>query len=74
LVNIERRLESIDGSVVLLQTHDEVAGECYPGDLEDVRKIVQEEMNESLPLEWNGHTLVVPSEFGSGPNWMETHG
>tara|TARA_R100001244_G_scaffold11141_2_gene13234 strand:- start:1795 stop:4056 length:2262 start_codon:yes stop_codon:yes gene_type:complete len=74
LVNVESRLVSLDGAVVLLQTHDEIAGECYPGDLDKVKEIVVEEMTKPLPLFWNGIQLIVPAEFGSGPNWMDTHG
>ena len=72
LVAIEKRLaEEIPTARVLLQVHDSIGGECYPSDVEDVRRIVIEEMEKPLPLVWREKTLVVPAEFASGPSWKD---
>lgn len=53
-------------SRVLLQVHDELVVEVAPGELEDVRAIVEEEMDRAI-------TLRVPLEVsaGTGKNWDE---
>ncbi len=71
LVRIEARLEDIPDANVLLQVHDEIAGQCRPEVLPEVEAIVIEEMEKKLPLDWHGEPLVVPAEFKSGQNWKE---
>lgn len=71
LVNIERRLLDIPGSDVLLQTHDEIAGQCFPEDLERLKKVVVEEMEMPLPISYKGQPLIVPADFESGPSWKD---
>ncbi|PMC65304.1 DNA polymerase I [Corynebacterium tuscaniense] len=53
-------------SRVLLQVHDELVVEVAPGELEEVRAIVEEEMDRAI-------TLRVPLEVsaGTGKNWDE---
>ena len=53
-------------SRVLLQVHDELVVEVAPGELEQVRTIVEEEMDRAI-------TLSVPLEVsaGTGKNWDE---
>jgi len=53
-------------SRVLLQVHDELVVEIAPGELEQVRDIVEREMDEAI-------TLRVPLEVsaGAGKNWDE---
>jgi DNA polymerase-1 len=74
LIRTERDIESIPGALVLLQTHDEIAGECFPDDLAKVQKIVTGHMETPLPIEWKGHVLKVPAEFHSGESWQACHG
>ncbi|WP_040356857.1 DNA polymerase I [Corynebacterium capitovis] len=51
-------------SRILLQVHDELVVEVAPGELEDVKDIVEREMDGAI-------TLLVPLEVsaGTGPNW-----
>ena len=53
-------------SRVLLQVHDELVVEVAPGELEQVRAIVEKEMDRAI-------TLSVPLEVsaGTGKNWDE---
>lgn len=51
---------------LLLQVHDELVLECPPEELEEVRKMVRQEMESAA-------TLAVPlvAETGDGPNWRD---
>ena len=70
------------GAECLLYTHDEIAGQCLPEQLDSVKKIVCGEISRAMPLEWTEnkedgtsitHPLCCPADFGYGPNWKETH-
>ena len=65
MIRVDKALESYT-SRVLLQVHDELVVEVAPGELEDVRRIVEEEMDRAI-------TLRVPLEVsaGTGANWDE---
>lgn len=65
MIRVDRALESFD-SRVLLQVHDELVVEVAPGELEEVREIVEREMDSAI-------TLLVPLEVsaGTGGNWEE---
>ena len=51
-------------SRVLLQVHDELVVEIAPGELDEVREIVEREMDDAIEL-------LVPLEVsaGTGANW-----
>ena len=53
-------------SRVLLQVHDELVVEVAPGELDEVREIVEREMDDAIEL-------LVPLEVsaGTGKNWDE---
>lgn len=65
MVRVNRRLDSLK-SRVLLQVHDELVLEVAPGELEEVSRIVSEEMDGAI-------SLRVPLEVstGHGTNWDE---
>lgn len=69
MVRIARRFEH-EGvrSKMILQVHDELNFSVLPGELEKVRKIVVEEME-------NAYTMSVPlvADCGTGANWLEAH-
>ena len=71
LVAIEKRLINITDADVLLQVHDSIGGQCAPEDCDIIKSIVCEEMEQPLPLHWQGHKLEVPAEFKNGINWKE---
>ena len=69
MVNIDRRLH--DGKFdakMILQVHDELIFEVKPEEIEQLRKIVIEEMQNAVKL--NVPLLV---ECGIGKNWLEAH-
>ncbi|WP_175935122.1 DNA polymerase I [Corynebacterium sp. Marseille-P4321] len=65
MLRVDKALESY-GSRVLLQVHDELVVEVARGELEDVRAIVEREMDGAIEL-------LVPLEVsaGTGTNWDE---
>lgn len=67
MIGVDRRLKSHNmRSRLVLQVHDELLVEAYEPELEDVKKILEEEMTQaaqlSVPLEIDMHT---------GKNWYE---
>ena len=65
MIRVDRELEAANvTSRVLLQVHDELVVEIAPGELEQVREIVEREMDSAI-------SLLVPLEVsaGSGGDW-----
>lgn len=60
----ERKLETR----MLLQVHDELVFEVPQGELEQVRALVQQEMEHAVDLD-----LPLKVELGIGKNWAEAH-
>ena len=58
-----------EGAELLIQAHDELAGQCRPEALEETYKIVTKHMESPLPIEHKGRPLIVPAEFAYGPSW-----
>ena len=67
LSRVERDLPK--GSELLLQAHDELAGQCRPEVLRETYEIVTTHMESPLPIDYKGEPLVVPAEFSYGPSW-----
>lgn len=65
MVRVHRKLAGLK-SRVLLQVHDELVLEIAPGELDEVSRIVSEEMDGAI-------SLRVPLEVssGHGENWDE---
>ncbi|MHA2788860.1 DNA polymerase I [Corynebacterium sp. S7] len=67
MIRVDAALEKAElHSRVLLQVHDELVVEIYPGELDQVTEILEREMDQAI-------TLRVPLEVsaGSGKNWDE---
>lgn len=67
MIRVDAALNSASlKSRVLLQVHDELVVEVAPGELEEVRSIVESEMDRAI-------SLRVPLEVsaGTGTNWDE---
>jgi DNA polymerase-1 len=64
--DLERRF----GCKMLLQVHDELMFECPPDSVEEVKPLIREYMEHSLPED-----LAVPLtvSMGVGKSWAETH-
>ena len=56
-------------SKMILQVHDELVFDVLPGELDQVKSIVEDKMKHALP------NLKVPIEvgMGTGANWLEAH-
>lgn len=55
-------------SAMVLQVHDELLFDVYPGETEAVRRIAIEHMRDALDV-----GLPIEVETGSGANWLEAH-
>jgi DNA polymerase I-like protein with 3'-5' exonuclease and polymerase domains len=71
LAKVERDTAHIPQTSVLIQVHDSIGGQSRPEDLDEVRTIVINAMEQPLPISWRGHQLIVPAEFASGANWAQ---
>ena len=69
MVNIDRKLrESGLQTRMLLQVHDELVFESPADEVEQVRDLIQGEMEGAVPLD-----LPLKVELGAGANWAEAH-
>lgn len=69
MVRIHKRFEE-EGirSKMIIQVHDELNFDVLPEELEQVRKIVKEEMEGAYSA-----TVPLVADCGSGSNWLEAH-
>jgi DNA polymerase-1 len=69
MVHIYNRLESERlKSKMILQVHDELNFNVYKNELEQVRRIVLEEMENAIKLQ-----VPLIADCGVGSNWLEAH-
>tara|TARA_R110002073_G_scaffold40547_6_gene115380 strand:+ start:37490 stop:40330 length:2841 start_codon:yes stop_codon:yes gene_type:complete len=69
MINIHKRFEKEQfKSKMLLQVHDELVFDAHRDELEIIKPIIKQEME-------NAYTLAVPLdvEIGVGENWLEAH-
>jgi len=69
MINIYRRFEKEQfKSKMLLQVHDELVFDAYKDELENIKPIIKQEME-------NAYKLIVPLdvEIGLGDNWLAAH-
>ncbi|MCX8009940.1 MAG: DNA polymerase I [Ignavibacteria bacterium] len=55
-------------SAMIIQVHDELVFEVHIDELEDVKKIVKEEMEKAIPLK-----VPIKVDIGVGDNWLDAH-
>jgi DNA polymerase-1 len=55
-------------SAMLLQVHDELVFEVRIKEETEVKKLVEKEMRQALPL-----SVPVEVDLGIGKNWLEAH-
>jgi DNA polymerase-1 len=55
-------------SKMILQVHDELVFEVDASELDDIRKLVEEEMENAMKLD-----VPVKVDIGVGKNWLEAH-
>ena len=69
MINIHKKLEEGKYKTkMLLQVHDELVFDCHKDELEEMKQLIQSEME-------NAYKLSVPLdvEVGIGQNWLEAH-
>jgi len=69
MINIHKKLSERDYKTkMLLQVHDELVFDCYKPELEEMKTLIQSEME-------NAYQMAVPLdvEVGIGENWLEAH-
>ncbi|WP_194850326.1 DNA polymerase I [Nonlabens antarcticus] len=69
MINIFKKFEELNcKSKMLLQVHDELVFDIHKDELEDMKKLIQEEMQ-------NAYKMIVPLdvEVGIGQDWLEAH-
>mgnify|MGYP001793160896 FL=1 len=69
MINIHKILSEGDYKTkMLLQVHDELVFDCYKPELEEMKNLIQSEME-------NAYQMAVPLdvEVGIGENWLEAH-
>lgn len=69
MINVYSRLkrEGIK-SKMILQVHDELVFDAYPNEVEQLKTIITEEMEQVIKL-----SIPLIAECGSGANWLEAH-
>ncbi|MGY5851533.1 DNA polymerase I [Salegentibacter sp. F14] len=69
MINIHRKLNEANYKTrMLLQVHDELVFDAYKDELDEVRKLIKEEMENAYRLE-----VPLEVEIGTGDNWLEAH-
>ena len=68
MVNVYKKLEERDlKSKLVLQVHDELIIECIEEELEEVSKIVKDEMEHAVSMDVN-----LDVDLNTGDSWYET--
>ena len=68
MVNVYKKLEERDlKSKLVLQVHDELIIECIEDELEEVSKIVKDEMEHAVSMDVN-----LDVDLNTGDSWYET--
>jgi DNA polymerase-1 len=69
MINVQNRLKGGHyKSKMILQVHDELLFDVHKSELEELKTLIQEEMQNAMPLK-----VPVIAEAGSGKNWLEAH-
>lgn len=69
MINVQRRMEEErTESFMIMQVHDELVFEVPENEMEMMKKLVTEEMENAMPL-----SLPVKVDASFGDNWLEAH-
>lgn len=69
MINIYKKFETMNcKSKMLLQVHDELVFDIHNDELEDMKKLIQEEMQNAFKM-----SVPLDVEVGIGQNWLEAH-
>ena len=69
MIGVDRRMTGAGlKSRMVLQIHDELLFDCIPSEVEALRSMVVEEMENVISL-----SIPLTVECGVGKNWLEAH-
>lgn len=69
MINIHKKFEEMQcKSKMLLQVHDELVFDIHNDELEEMKKLIQDEMQNAYKM-----TVPLDVEVGVGENWLEAH-
>ena len=69
MINIHKKFEELNcKSKMLLQVHDELVFDIHNDELENMKKLIQDEMQNAYKM-----TVPLDVEVGVGMNWLEAH-
>lgn len=69
MIKIHKKLEKIkSGTKMVLQVHDELLFDARKDEVDDLRPMIKEEMEQALPLK-----VPVLVDIGIGDNWLDAH-
>jgi len=69
MINIQEKLKAGNyKSKMLLQVHDELVFDVHKDELEELKPMIQSEMENAFQLE-----VPLDVELGVGQNWLEAH-
>jgi len=69
MINVQKRLKAGNyQSRMILQVHDELLFDVHHSELDELKHLIQQEMQNAMPL-----NVPVIAEAGHGKNWLEAH-
>jgi DNA polymerase-1 len=69
MINIQREIEKQKlKSLMIMQVHDELVFDVYPGEKDALTEIVPEKMKTALPMD-----VVIDVDYGFGKTWFDAH-
>ncbi len=69
MINIQKEIEKRKlKSLMIMQVHDELVFDVYPGEKEALTEIVPEKMKTALPMD-----VVIDVDYGFGKTWFDAH-
>jgi DNA polymerase-1 len=69
MINIQRELEKLKTrSLMIMQVHDELVFDIYPGEEKEMQTLVVEKMENAMPMD-----VVIEVDAGIGKTWFEAH-
>ena len=69
MINIFNELnEKKTKTKLVLQVHDELLFDTYKPELDSLKKMIKEKMENALPL-----NVPILADIGTGKNWLDAH-
>jgi len=69
MINIYNELNKMKArSKMVLQVHDELLFDVHKDEVEEIREMVKEKMENAIPM-----NVPIVVETGTGKNWLDAH-